>query len=139
MREREKELHAEIERIAAEITRLATAESVVREMSGDIDLPKSFKVVKAFQVLRRETKRDQILKGALEFLEFGPLQTEEILSRLIANGVDIAGEDQQAKMSNVSSYLSKARKEIGIEHTKSGWAKKAFMQALHEHQAQPRE
>lgn len=129
--------------ISAELARLETAESVFREMTMDgvnIDLPGSATQRGAIRTLHRTiTKREEILNGALELMESGPKHTEDILDALIAKGVSISGDDRKTQLRNVSAYLSKAKDEIGIAPTKSGWVTKGFMQALHEHQSQPRE
>ena len=143
LRERLQSLEDEMAAISAELVRLETAEAVFREMvpnGTNIASPEGAVQRGAVRSLQRTiTKREAILNGALQLLEEGPLHTEDILSGLLAKGVDISGEDRKVQMRNVSAYLSRAKDEIGIETTKAGWVKKAFMQALHENQSQPRD
>jgi hypothetical protein len=70
------------------------------------------------------TKRHVMLRAVVDFLEEKSKHTDEILKHLNNREIYIAGETEDAKLKNLSTYLSRAKVEIGLVSSKrDGWSR----------------
>lgn len=118
---------AALGKIVQELADLEVAARVMRTYGFDVpdvntlEHATPMRAVALKQLDRTVTKRERILTVAVEMLKSGPLLTDRLLDELGKRDVAVSGDDRKAQIRNLSSYLSRAQTELGIEATRAGW------------------
>lgn len=69
------------------------------------------------------SKRERVLSLAMKLIEKGPALTDEILEQAERDGIRFASNERASKLGNISAYLSRAKKDLGITTSRKGWVK----------------
>lgn len=118
-----RQLEVEIRSIDGEVGQIATALEVLAKRGFRLERPVQPAVKAAAESMLQATvsKRVKILTVAVEMLQIGSATTEAILDRLDIAGIQVSGGDRKAQLRNLSSYLSRAKPELGLDSTRNGW------------------